>query len=98
VSLRRSVFSPANDFFDFVSDTFLKCSELAGGFVNLLYLAPDHLHLYVDSDGELPVEKIVNSIKQFSSHAILKKFPLIKDMLGGNTEIWDQAYFVETIG
>ena len=98
VCLRRSVFNPANNFFDFVSDTFLKCSELAGGLVDLLYLAPDHLHLYVESDGELSIEEIVYSIKKFSNHAILEKFSLISDTLGGSTEIWDQAYFVETIG
>jgi putative transposase len=98
VSLRRSVFSPANSFFDFVSDTFLRCSEQAGGFLDLLYLAPDHLHLYVESDGELSIEEIVHRIKPFSNNAILEKFPLIKDTLGGNTEIWHKAYFVETIG
>lgn len=98
VSLRRSVFSPANEFFDFVSDTFLRCGELAGGFVDPLYLAPDHIHLYVESDGELSIEEIVYRIKKFSNHAILEKFPLIRDALGENTEIWDQAYFVETIG
>jgi len=98
VSLRRSIFSPANNFFDFVSDTFLRCGELAGGFVDLLYLAPDHLHLYVESDGELSIEEIVHRIKQFSNDAILEKFPLIRDTLGGSTELWDHAYFVETIG
>jgi putative transposase len=98
VSLRRSAFSPANSFFDFVSDTFLRCSEQAGGFVDLLYLAPDHLHLYVESDDELSIEEIVHRIKQFSSDAILEKFPLITDTLGGSTELWDEAYFTETIG
>ena len=98
VSLRRSVFSPANTFFDFVSDTFLGCSEPAGGFVDLLYLAPDHIHLYVESDGELSIEKVVYRIKKFSNHAILEKFPLIRDTLGGSTELWDEAYFTETIG
>jgi REP element-mobilizing transposase RayT len=98
VSFRRSVFSPANTFFDFVRDTFLRCSELAGGFVNLLYLAPDHIHLYVESDGELSIEEIVHRIKQFSNNAILEKFPLIRDRLSGNTELWDEAYFTETIG
>ena len=98
VSLRRSVYSPANTFFDFVSDTFLRCSEQAGGFVDLLYLAPDHIHLYVVSDGELSIEEIVHRIKQFSNEAILKKFPLIRDKLGNDTEIWDEAYFTETIG
>lgn len=98
VSLRKPVYSPANTFFDFVSDTFLRCSEPAGGFVDLLYLAPDHIHLYVDSDGELSIEEIVHRIKQFSNDAILEKFPLLRDKFGGNTEIWDEAYFVETIG
>ena len=66
--------------------------------MNLLYLAPDHIHLYVESDGELSIEEIVHRIKQFSSDAILEKFPLIRDTLGGSTEIWDEPYFVETIG
>ena len=30
--------------------------------------------------------------------AILEEFPLIRDKLCGNTEIWDEAYFAETIG
>jgi len=98
VSLRKSVFSPANDFFDFISDTFLRCSDLARGFVDLLYLAPDHIHLYAESDGELSIEEIVHRIKQFSINAILEKFPLIRDKLSGDTEIWDEAYFTETIG
>ena len=98
VSFRRSVYSPTNTFFDFVSDTFLRCSELAGGFVDLLYLAPDHIHLYVDSNGELSIEEIVHRIKQFSNDAILEKFPLLRDKLSGDTEIWDEAYFTETIG
>jgi len=98
VSFRKSVYSPANTFFDFVNDTFLRCSELAGGFVDLLYLAPDHLHLYAESDGELSVEEIVHRIKQFSNKAILEEFPFIRDKLGGGTDIWDEAYFTETIG
>ena len=83
---------------NFVHDTFLVCSERVGGFVDLLYLAPDHVHLYVESDGELSVEEMVHKIKRFSNNAILKEFPSVRDKLGGNTEIWDEAYFVETIG
>jgi len=98
VSFRRSVFSPANDFIDFVSDNFLKCSELAGGFVCLLYLAPDHVHLYVESEGDISVEEIVHRIKQFSRNAILEKFSFLREQLGENTGIWDEAYFAETVG
>ena len=98
ISHRRAVFSPAEDFFGFVYDTFLGCGELVGGFVNLLYMAPDHIHVYVESDGELSVEELAHRIKGFSNKAILKKFPHIRDTFGGSAGIWDEAYFVETIG
>ena len=98
VTQRMPVFNPINNFMNFVHDTFLVCSERVGGFVDLLYLAPDHVHLYVESDGELSVEEMVHKIKRFSNNAILKEFPSVRDKLGGNTEIWDEAYFVETIG
>ncbi len=98
VLYRRPVFNPANDFIGFIHDTFLRCSEPARGYVNLLYLAPDHVHLYAELDGELSVDEVVQKIKRFSNNAILEEFPAIKDKLGGNTEFWDEAYFVETIG
>ncbi len=97
ISLRRAVFNPAEDFFGFVYDTFSGCSELIGGFVDLLYMGPDHIHLYVESDGELSAEKIAHRIKRFSNETILKKFPHIRDKFGGGSGIWDEAYFVETI-
>ena len=61
-------------------------------------MAPDHIHVYVESDEELSVEKIAHRIKRFSNEAILKKFPYIKDTFGEGAGIWDEAYFVETIG
>jgi len=95
---RRSVFGPANEFFDFVGDTFFGCSEFAGGLVSLLWLAPDHVHLYVESDGERSVDEVVLEIKRSSSIAMLSKLDNIKESLAPRTELWDQAYFVETVG
>jgi len=95
---RMPVFDPLSNFVNFVHDTFLVCSERVGGFVDLLYLAPDHVHLYVESDGELSVEEMVHKIKQFSNNAILEEFSSVKDNLGGDTKTWDEAYFVESIG
>ena len=97
VSLRRSVFKPVNDFIDFVNATFLSCSEMVDEYVQLLYLAPDHVHLFVESNGDLSPEAIAKKIKQYSNNAILKEFPSIIDGLDVDTGIWDQAYFVETV-
>ena len=53
---------------------------------------------FEESDGELSIDEIVHKIKRFSNNAILDKFSLIKDKLSGDAEIWDDTYFVETIG
>jgi len=98
VSRRKSVFIPAGDFIDFVNGIFLKCNDMVRGFAYLLYLAPDHVHVYVESDGELSIEEMVQGMKRFSNKTIVDTFPLLRDKLGGNSEIWDEAYFVETLG
>lgn len=98
VSHRTSAFVPANAFIVFVHNTFLGCSEAVQGFVHLLYLAPDHVHLYVESDGERSPEDMVHDIKQATANAILEEFAVLKDKIGGDMDLWDRAYFVETVG
>jgi len=97
-SLRRALFRPVNDLIESVHDHFLRCSEMVGGFVELLNLAPDHVHLYVESDGELSIEEMVQRIKGFTDEAMLEEFPSVRGSLGEDTGIWDKAYFVETLG
>jgi len=98
VIYRKPVFARPAKFFDFVSDTFLKCSEIVGGFVDLLWLAPDHLHLYVESDGSNSVETIAQEMKRVSAAVILAEFGDLNARLDAQKDLWDKAYFVETIG
>jgi len=51
VVCRRPVFGPPEDYLSFIGNIFFKCSELIGGFVNLITLALDHVHVYGESDG-----------------------------------------------
>jgi REP element-mobilizing transposase RayT len=95
---RRPVFTHRNDFLDFAHHTFSGCSDLVGGFVSLLWLAPDHVHLYVMSDGGKSVETIVQEIKQSSNDAIMGELADTKDRFDAGNELWDTAYFAETIG
>jgi len=97
VARRTPVFNPIDNFSNLVHDTFLGCSDMVGGFVDLLYMAPDHIHLYVESEGELSVEEMVAKIKRFSNDVMVEEFDFIREKLGGDIEIWDKAYFVETI-
>ena len=43
-------------------------------------------------------EDMAHDIKQTSANAILEEFAVVRDKLGGDLDIWDGAYFVETIG
>jgi REP element-mobilizing transposase RayT len=97
VSRRRLVFEQSGNFIDFISDMLLDFSEEVGGLVSLLWLAPDHLHLYVESDGESSVEKIAQQIKRGSASSILAQVPDLKGNTGKKGGLWDKAYFVETI-
>ena len=84
--------------FNFINDIFSKYSDLVGGFVRLLWLAPDHLHLYMESDGEKSIEVIAQKMKRQSASAILEEFADLKASLDAENELWDKAYFVETVG
>lgn len=95
---RRPVFLVSGKLIDFVSGIFSDCSNLAGGFVRLLWLAPDHLHLYIESDGEHSIESVVQEMKRLSASAILMEFADLKLSLDPVDELWDTAYFAETIG
>jgi len=95
---RRPLFRPRNNYFDLVHDTFLRCNGLVGGFASLLWLAPDHVHVYVESDGEKSVETIIQELKQFSGDAIAAEFLGIAEGGAAGIEIWDEAYFSETVG
>ena len=97
VVYRSPVFSPSEDYLNFIRNIFFKCSALIGGFVNLITLGSDHVHLYAESDGSLSVETMVREIKRFSNNAILSNSG-IKSKLDGRSEIWDLAYFSQTVG
>lgn len=95
---RKPVFVRSENMFNFINDIFSKFSDLVGGFVRLLWLAPDHLHLYMESDGEKSIEVIAQKMKRQSASAILEEFADLKASLDAENELWDKAYFVETVG
>jgi putative transposase len=97
VVYRRPVFSPPEDYLSFIGNIFFKCSELIGGFVNLITLASDHVHVYVESDGTHSIDTMIREIKRFSNNAILSN-PGIRSKLDEGSEMWDVAYFAQTVG
>jgi putative transposase len=94
---RRPAFAGPITMIDFISNTISTCSEAVGGLTSLLWLAPDHIHLYVESDGEVSPDSMAQRLKRLSEAAILERFPGLISSTDMETGLWDEAYFVETI-
>ena len=95
---RMPVFKDPKSVNDFIDHTITTCSEAVGGFACILYLAPDHLHLYVESDGEVSPDNMAEDMKKASEIAILERFPDLITSSEVERTLWDKDYFVETIG
>ena len=95
---RRSSFPDPQNAIKLVDDAFFDCSSSVGSFVSLLWLAPDHVHLYVESDGEKSVESIAHEIKGLSEISILARTSDMEQNVVAGNILWDKAYYAETIG
>ncbi len=95
---RRPVFAGAAPMIDFIRNSIMSCSEAVGGFATLLWLAPDHIHIYVESDGEVSPDNMAQQLKRLTEASILERFPDLVASPEMNKRLWDEAYFVGTIG
>jgi REP element-mobilizing transposase RayT len=64
---------------------------------DLLWLAPDHVHVYCDSDGEKSVEDTVQELKHTLERGIVERCPELLQKLMGEEQIWEDSYFAETL-
>ena len=93
---RKPVFRSDDKIVEAAYKLFDESSEVVNDFVSLISLAPDHVHVLVESNGELSVEELVNRIKEFTNKGLNRECPELKESFE-NYSIWDGAYFVETI-
>jgi REP element-mobilizing transposase RayT len=98
VSDRRPLFAGGTNTVACLSDILLTASLPSVLHTGLLWLAPDHIHVYCEADGQDSPENIVRGLKHLSEQALLAQFTDIAEALGANGRIWDEGYFVETLG
>jgi REP element-mobilizing transposase RayT len=63
--------------------------------VQVLWLASDHMHLYIDASPDYPLDEIVDAIMEYVEHEMANLLPELKH---SNQPLWKRAYFVEGIG
>jgi len=62
---------------------------------HVLWLASDHLHLYLDATPDYILDEIVHAIREHLEHAMILLLPTLRP---SNTPVWERAYFAEGIG
>jgi len=61
---------------------------------HLLWLASDHMHLYIDASPEYALDDIVHAIREYLEHERANLFPALPH---SNQLVWERAYFAESI-
>src|SRR5262245_55956647 len=62
---------------------------------HVLWLASDHLHLYIDATPDYALDEIVHAIREYFEHAMAHLLP---ELQHSNQPVWERAYFAESIG
>lgn len=70
-----------------------KASEL-GIELEQCEIMDDHIHLFVRGARTIPISKIVQSLKGYSSRKLRQQFPALHAL----PSLWTRSYYCETIG
>ena len=90
---RRKVLKPPIDVR--LKELFLEKQQDYGYEVIEMEVMPDHVHLLLDADPQIGINKIVRDIKGYTSHTIRKEFPWMKKRL---PSLWTRSKFISTVG
>ncbi len=95
---RKPAFVDGTEYAVFFQEVFREYDESGGPLVRLVWLANDHIHVYLECPLDRSVEDVILGIKQLSEDALLDRFPDLKDRFFPDGDVWDMAYFVGTVG
>jgi REP element-mobilizing transposase RayT len=62
---------------------------------HVLWLASDHMHLYIDATPDYALDEIVDAIREYLEHEMANLLPALQH---SNPPVWERAYFAESIG
>jgi REP element-mobilizing transposase RayT len=63
--------------------------------VDVVWLASDHLHLYIDATPDYALDEIVHAIREYLEREMANLFPALQH---NNQPVWERAYYAESIG
>lgn len=97
VKERAPLFANSRRYLSYLHDAFLACGTLLPGKTVLLWLAPDHLHFYLETPDIETVGEVVEDLQGIIHDALVEKFEEIRDIASDDSLLWSTAYFMESI-
>ncbi|MBN2719444.1 MAG: transposase [Deltaproteobacteria bacterium] len=94
---RRPLLRNYEPYLEHIQNAFLSKSISSAESAQLLWMAPDHVHVYCESDGEHSPEAIAVALKS-QMYSALASSERIESIATSAEELWDESYFVESIG
>ena len=64
-------------------------------YIHEMEIMPDHVHLLIDANPQLGINKIVGKIKGYSSKVLREEFKFLKSRL---PTLWTRSKFISTVG
>jgi len=97
VSQREKTFPESPDSLEPISAIFKNSIKQADTIALPLWIASDHVHVYVETSGKISIDNITRKIKKATEQKLIR---CLKGMDRKNSKapLWDDAYFVKTIG
>ena len=93
---RKPVFSQSSSYIRFFHEALLTCGTLINGKAVLIWLAPDHLHLYLELAEGDSVMDVAEDIQLLVQDALIAEFDHLQSM-GTETSLFNREFFVEAI-
>ncbi len=91
---RKPVFAKSDKYVSFLHDVLMSCGQLMQGKALLLWLAADHLHLYVEFAGDEPISEVVDDLQGLVHDALAEEF---KEFADSDVMIWHKDFFMEEL-
>ena len=93
---RKPIFLQSSSYIRFFHDALLTCGALINGKAVLIWLAPDHLHLYLELSEEDSVVDVVEDIQLLVQDALISEFDQLQS-LEMEPSLFNKEFFIETL-
>ena len=97
VKERVPLFANSGRYLSYLHDAFLTCGTLLSGKTVLLWMAPDHIHFYLEIPDIEAVGEIVEDLQGIIHDALVEKFIEVRDIAPDDSLLWETSYFLEPI-